>query len=71
MVNSPANTHRPIRTPGVLTDWAMYDRVKNIPDPIVEPTASIVASNSPKRRCNWRVWLMVSAPAFGLVDEGR
>ena len=60
MVNSPPKIHRPINSPGVSTHWAMIERPKKMPEPIIDPTTRVVASNSRKCRCSWGA-LMVSA----------
>ena len=52
MVNSPPKTHRPISSPGVGTHWAMIDRPKKMPEPIIEPTTMAVASNNRRCFCN-------------------
>ena len=50
MVMTPASAHANRSTPGAPTKRADSADTMKMPDPIMEPTTSMVASTSPKRR---------------------
>ena len=52
-LNSPPKIQRPISRPGVSIHWAAIDITMNMPEPIIEPTANMTASNRPSRRCSF------------------
>src|SRR4051794_25873666 len=70
IVKKPPKTQRPISSPGCGTFWAMIDGAMKMPEPIIEPTISVVASNQPRRggkACSEDCVAMVSIEA-GAVD---
>ena len=52
IVNNPPKAQRPMSNPGVSTHWAMIDSPMKMPEPIIEPTTMVVASNNRRWRCS-------------------